>query len=320
MFSLREYRQRPDRLPDLLPWASLVAPGVVLQKDAVFQKTLAFRGPDLASSPIGARLWHRAAQQRPAALRLRLGPLRRGAARIARATTRRSTWPNAAAWLRRPRTPREFPARRRALRVELLPHLRLGPARPRGTRRAEALFYEDPADGRRRNERRRSTQPPAVPQDRLRARRHHGWRLPRGAGARRRRDAHLPAQHRLDPPAPRQSARHADVPRRVSCPTWRSRLATCRCSATASSPPARSPRFLPAPTLAFSTLSTTCRSSTAGSRASSSSARRKRRRRSRSTESSGSKSKGLWTADQGGGHEAGVSARRQRRSRQGRRR
>jgi len=33
-----------------LPWACLIAPGVVLQKDAVFQKTVAFRGPDLASS------------------------------------------------------------------------------------------------------------------------------------------------------------------------------------------------------------------------------------------------------------------------------
>src|SRR5271167_670072 len=50
MFSLREYRQPSGRLPDRLPWACLVAPGVVLQKDAVFQKTVAFRGPDLASS------------------------------------------------------------------------------------------------------------------------------------------------------------------------------------------------------------------------------------------------------------------------------
>ena len=50
MFSLREYREPSSRLPDRLPWACLVAPGVVLQKDAVFQKTVAFRGPDLASS------------------------------------------------------------------------------------------------------------------------------------------------------------------------------------------------------------------------------------------------------------------------------
>jgi type IV secretion/conjugal transfer VirB4 family ATPase len=50
MMSLREYREPTHRLPDYLPWAALVAPGVILQKDALFQKTIAFRGPDLASS------------------------------------------------------------------------------------------------------------------------------------------------------------------------------------------------------------------------------------------------------------------------------
>lgn len=50
MFSLKEYREPTDRLPDLLPWAALVAPGVVLQKEHNFQKTIAFRGPDLDSS------------------------------------------------------------------------------------------------------------------------------------------------------------------------------------------------------------------------------------------------------------------------------
>jgi type IV secretion system protein VirB4 len=50
MLSLREYREPTHRLPDRLPWACIIAPGVVLQKDAVFQKTVAFRGPDLASS------------------------------------------------------------------------------------------------------------------------------------------------------------------------------------------------------------------------------------------------------------------------------
>lgn len=50
MLSLREYREPTHRLPDYLPWACLVAPGVVLQKDAILQKTVSFRGPDLASS------------------------------------------------------------------------------------------------------------------------------------------------------------------------------------------------------------------------------------------------------------------------------
>jgi len=50
MLNLREYRQHADRLADHLPWAALVAPGVVLNKDGSFQRTLGFRGPDLESA------------------------------------------------------------------------------------------------------------------------------------------------------------------------------------------------------------------------------------------------------------------------------
>lgn len=50
MLSLREYRQCADRLADHLHWAALVAPGVVLNKDGSFQRTLRFRGPDLESA------------------------------------------------------------------------------------------------------------------------------------------------------------------------------------------------------------------------------------------------------------------------------
>jgi len=50
MLSLREYRNRPDRLADHLPWAALIAPGVVLNKDGSFQRTARFRGPDLESA------------------------------------------------------------------------------------------------------------------------------------------------------------------------------------------------------------------------------------------------------------------------------
>lgn len=50
MFCLKEYREPKDRLSDYLPWAALVAPGVVLQKGCVLQKTIAFRGSDLATS------------------------------------------------------------------------------------------------------------------------------------------------------------------------------------------------------------------------------------------------------------------------------
>jgi type IV secretion system protein VirB4 len=47
---LREYQSKATRLFDFLPWACLIAPGVVLNKDGSFQKTLAFRGPDVAST------------------------------------------------------------------------------------------------------------------------------------------------------------------------------------------------------------------------------------------------------------------------------
>ncbi|MFA4994131.1 MAG: conjugal transfer protein TrbE [Bdellovibrionales bacterium] len=50
MLNLAEYRQKPDRLADYLPWAALVAPGIVLNKDGGFQRTFCFRGPDLESA------------------------------------------------------------------------------------------------------------------------------------------------------------------------------------------------------------------------------------------------------------------------------
>ena len=53
MLNLSEYRQRPALLADCLPWAGLVAPGVVLNKDGSFQRTARFRGPDLDSATQG---------------------------------------------------------------------------------------------------------------------------------------------------------------------------------------------------------------------------------------------------------------------------
>ena len=37
MLNLREYAARPKLLADYLPWAVLVAPGVILNKDGSFQ-------------------------------------------------------------------------------------------------------------------------------------------------------------------------------------------------------------------------------------------------------------------------------------------
>src|ERR1700737_5809 len=50
MMNLAEYRKKPQALADFLPWAALVAPGVVLNKDGSLQRTARFRGPDLDSA------------------------------------------------------------------------------------------------------------------------------------------------------------------------------------------------------------------------------------------------------------------------------
>ncbi|MEM8771413.1 MAG: conjugal transfer protein TrbE [Pseudomonadota bacterium] len=47
MLNLKEYQSKPARLADYLPWAALVAPGIVLNKDGSFQRTVKYRGPDL---------------------------------------------------------------------------------------------------------------------------------------------------------------------------------------------------------------------------------------------------------------------------------
>ena len=50
MLNLSEYRAHPHRLADHLPWALLIGPGIVLNKDGSFQKSFRFRGPDLESA------------------------------------------------------------------------------------------------------------------------------------------------------------------------------------------------------------------------------------------------------------------------------
>src|SRR6266436_2737817 len=50
MFNLAEYRKKPQSLADFLPWAALIADGVILNKDGSLQRTARFRGPDLDSA------------------------------------------------------------------------------------------------------------------------------------------------------------------------------------------------------------------------------------------------------------------------------
>lgn len=50
MLNLTEYRKKPVSLADYLPWACLVAPGVILNKDGSFLRAARYRGPDLDSA------------------------------------------------------------------------------------------------------------------------------------------------------------------------------------------------------------------------------------------------------------------------------
>jgi type IV secretion system protein VirB4 len=56
MLNLKEYQARPKRLADYLPWAIIAAPGIVLNKDGSFQRTIRYRGPDLESASKGELL------------------------------------------------------------------------------------------------------------------------------------------------------------------------------------------------------------------------------------------------------------------------
>jgi type IV secretion system protein TrbE len=50
VLNLAEYRKTTTGLAVYLPWACLVAPGVVLNKDGSYQRTIRYRGPDLDSA------------------------------------------------------------------------------------------------------------------------------------------------------------------------------------------------------------------------------------------------------------------------------
>ena len=69
MFRLREHRPAPQRLSDWLPWALLVAPGVLMHKTGALQRCWDMQGHDLASSG-SAELAHTAAQLSGALQRL----------------------------------------------------------------------------------------------------------------------------------------------------------------------------------------------------------------------------------------------------------
>jgi type IV secretion system protein VirB4 len=99
MLRLAEYQQRPTQLADWLPWAGLVAPGVVLNKDGSFQRTARFRGPDLDSAT-EAELVATSARLNNALRRLETGwAVFVEAARTPAAAYPRSMYPDGLSWL-----------------------------------------------------------------------------------------------------------------------------------------------------------------------------------------------------------------------------
>ncbi|CAH2396936.1 conjugal transfer protein TrbE [Mesorhizobium ventifaucium] len=99
MLNLSEYRSKADKLADHLPWAALVAPSIVLNKDGSFQRTLRFRGPDLESAT-EAELVGICARANNALRRLGSGwALFFEAERIEALGYPNSTFPDAASWL-----------------------------------------------------------------------------------------------------------------------------------------------------------------------------------------------------------------------------
>jgi type IV secretion system protein VirB4 len=99
MLNLAEYRNKADRLADLLPWAALIAPGIVLNKDGSFQRTFRFRGPDLESAT-EAELVGLCARANNALKRLGSGwALFFEAERLEALDYPRSNFPDAASWL-----------------------------------------------------------------------------------------------------------------------------------------------------------------------------------------------------------------------------
>jgi type IV secretion/conjugal transfer VirB4 family ATPase len=157
MLNLREFRSHANRLADWLPWACLVAPGVVLNKDGSFQRTIRYRGPDLDSAT-EAELMSAASRVNNVLKRFGSGwALFFDATRIEVSDYPRSQFPDAVSWLvdeeRRASfegaadAARDDVSGQRGQHFESISHLTftyLPP--PERVSRLEALFLENPGD------------------------------------------------------------------------------------------------------------------------------------------------------------------------------
>ncbi|RTM05663.1 MAG: conjugal transfer protein TrbE [Hyphomicrobiales bacterium] len=150
MLKLSEYRGKADRLADHLPWAALVAPGIVLNKDGSFQRTLRFRGPDLESAT-EAELVGICARANNALRRLGSGwALFFEAERVEALGYPASRFPDAASWLVDEERRAAFEGK--VAHFESAYHLTLlfMPA-PDGQARAESAFVDSRRSGQARD-------------------------------------------------------------------------------------------------------------------------------------------------------------------------
>jgi type IV secretion system protein VirB4 len=168
MLNLREFRNHAHRLADWLPWACLVAPGVILNKDGSFQRTMRYRGPDLDSAT-EAELMSVTSRVNNVLKRFGSGwALFFDATRIPASEYPRSDFPDAVSWLvdgeRRAAfegaagAAWEDPSRPRGQHFESVLHLTLMYLPPaENVSRLERLFLERPRskDGARDKGRRR---------------------------------------------------------------------------------------------------------------------------------------------------------------------
>ncbi|WP_445216097.1 conjugal transfer protein TrbE [Bradyrhizobium sp. Pa8] len=158
MLNLREFRSQAHRLADWLPWACLVAPGVVLNKDGSFQRTIRYRGPDLDSAT-EAELMSVTSRVNNVLKRFGSGwALFFDATRIGASEYPRSQFPDAVSWLIDEERRAAFegaggiawedPSRPRGQHFESVLHLTLMYLPPaERVSRLEGLFLERPKGG-----------------------------------------------------------------------------------------------------------------------------------------------------------------------------
>ncbi|WP_038976458.1 conjugal transfer protein TrbE [Bradyrhizobium japonicum] len=158
MLNLREFRGQAHRLADWLPWACLVAPGVILNKDGSFQRTIRYRGPDLDSAT-EAELMSVTSRVNNVLKRFGSGwALFFDATRVQASEYPRSQFPDAVSWLIDEERRAAFegaegiawedPSRPRGQHFESVLHLTLMYLPPaERVSRLEGLFLERPNDG-----------------------------------------------------------------------------------------------------------------------------------------------------------------------------